>query len=127
MPASKWVSDQNALAAIEDDGNTHFAGAAFTAMAEDTIGLDAWGGIQCLLAGQDVEYGTMLPIMPAALKAKKELDPDAPGLLEALASPESQQWSKAMDQEVCSLEKRKTWDVIQLDELPKGAKVVPGT
>ena len=89
--------------------------------------MNTWGDIQGTIAAQDVEYGSLLDISPAAFKAHKKLDPDQPGLLEALSGPESQQWSDAMDEEVVNLEKRNTWEVIQANQVPKGQKVIPGT
>ena len=126
VPASKWKSDQKAtVAAIEEDQG--FMYEAFLADKTTNLSMNAWGDIQGMIAAQDVEHRSLLDISPATFKAHKKLDPDQPGLLEALSGPESQQWSDAMDEEVVNLEKRNTWEVIQANQVPKGQKVIPGT
>ena len=112
VPASQWQSDQAAaVAAIE--------GGLFTA--------EAWDEIQNMRACQAIIKGTLLTSEPSVLKAAKRHDPDEPTLMEALSSPESEEWNGAMTEEVTNLEKRKTWDVIQLSEVPPGTKIIPGT
>ena len=64
---------------------------------------------------------------PMALKAKKSKDPDLPTIREALCSPYSAEFRKAMDVEIETLEKMDTWEVIPRSELPAGSRVIPGT
>ena len=68
------------------------------------------------------------PIGPMALKAKKKTkDPDLPTLRESLMSPEAEQWWKAMDKEITSLEEKGTWTVVDRSEVPAGCEVIPAT
>ena len=98
------------------------------AIESGVFSADAWDEIQCLLAGIDIDAGKMLSATePAAMKAYKESNPDEPTLYEALSSPESEDWSEAMEEEVDNLEKRKTWTVIAQSSIPKDAEIIPST
>ena len=45
-----------------------------------------------MLAYQSVDHGTLTPVDTAIFKVKKGTDPDEPGLIESLNSPQSEQW-----------------------------------
>ena len=62
-----------------------------------------------------------------ALKAKKTADPDLPSLKASLSGPHAEQFWKAMDKEIESLEGKGTWDVVDRSTVPEGVKVIPGT
>ena len=62
-----------------------------------------------------------------ALKAKKSKDPDLPSTREALSGPYAEEFWKAMDKEIESLENKGTWEVVDRSSVPKGVKVIPGT
>ena len=64
---------------------------------------------------------------PMALKAKKSKDPDLPSTQEALAGPLADEFWKAMDKEVASLEEKGTWTVVPRTSIPEGVAIVPGT
>ena len=49
-----------------------------------------------MLAYQEVDHGTITPGDLTILKSKKGTDPDEPGIIEALSSPQSEQWTKSM-------------------------------
>ena len=68
------------------------------------------------------------PLAPMAMKAKKKTkDPDLPSLKESLTSPQAEEWWKAMDKEIASLEEKGTWTVIDRSEVPEGHEVIPAT
>ena len=68
------------------------------------------------------------PLGPAAFKAKKKVkDPDLPSLKESLNSPQAEEWWKAMDKEIESLEAKGTWTVIDRSDVPDGCSVIPAT
>ena len=56
-----------------------------------------------MLAYQAVYHGTLTPVDPTILKSKKGTDPDEPGLVEALISPQFEQCTKAMTEEITNL------------------------
>ena len=58
--------------------------------------MESWGEIQGMLAHQAKYDGTLTPVDPMILKYKKGTDPDEPGLIEAISSPRSEQWTKVM-------------------------------
>ena len=62
-----------------------------------------------------------------ALKAKVSKDPDLPTLRESLTGPYAEEFWKAMDSEVGSLESKDTYDVVPRSSIPAGTTVVPGT
>ena len=62
-----------------------------------------------------------------ALKAKKSKDPDLPSTREALSGLYAEEFWKAMDKEIESLENKGTWEVVDRSSVPKGVKVIPGT
>ena len=64
---------------------------------------------------------------PLALKAKASKDPDLPSLHESLTGPHAEEFWKAMDKEIASLEGKGTWTVVDRSSLPPGTKTVPGT
>ena len=92
-----------------------------------TFSMYLWGEIQGMLSYQVVYQGTLSPIDPTIFKAKKGTDPDKPSLVEALSSPQSEQCTKSMTEEITNLVKQRTWDVIQKYEVPEGANIIPGT
>jgi len=61
-----------------------------------------------------------------ALKAGVR-DPDLPSVQESLTGPYADEFWKAMDKEIDSIEKMVTWDVIERRSVPEGSRVVPGT
>ena len=68
------------------------------------------------------------PLGPMALKAKKKTkDPDLPSLKESLMSPQSEEWWKAMDKEIASLEEKGTWSVVNRSDVPPDCEVIPAT
>jgi len=62
-----------------------------------------------------------------ALKAKASSDPDLPTLRESLSGPNAEDFWKAMDAEIASLQSKGTFEVVLRSSLPKGVKAVPGT
>lgn len=64
---------------------------------------------------------------PLAMKAKASKDPDLPSLQESLNGPHSEQFWKAMDAEIASLESKGTWTIVDRSSMPLGMKAVPGT
>ena len=68
------------------------------------------------------------PLGPMSMKAKKKTkDPDLPSLRDSLASSHAEEWWKAMDKEVASLEEKGTWTVIDRSDVPPGCEVIPAT
>ena len=80
-----------------------------------------------MLAYQAVHHVSLTPVYPTIFKAKNGKDPYEPGLIEALSSPQSEQWTDVITEEITNLVKQWTWGVIQKYEVPEGAKIVPGT
>ena len=80
-----------------------------------------------MLAYQALNKGTLTTVDPTIFKAKMGIDPNEPSLIEALSSPHSEQWTKAMTEEVINIVKRQTWDVIRTSEAPEGSNIIPGT
>ena len=64
---------------------------------------------------------------PLALSAKANKDPDLPSPRDSLSGPHSEQFWKAMDAEIASLESKGTWEVVERSSMPPGTKAVPGT
>jgi len=64
---------------------------------------------------------------PVSYKAKANKDPNLPSLRESLAGPHAEEFWRAMDAEVASLESKNTLTVVPRSSIPKGTKVVPGT
>ena len=63
------------------------------------------GEIQSMLEYQAVDHCTLTPVDSKIFKARKDMDPDQPGLIEALISPHSEQWNKYMTEEITNLVK----------------------
>ena len=62
------------------------------------------------------------------MKAKKKTkDPDLPSLRESLSSSNAEEWWKAMDKEIASLEEKGTWTVVDRSDVPTGCEVIPAT
>ena len=83
VPDSQWVSNQHALVAkfvLDSD-------------LDGTFSMDSWGEIQGVLSYQAVDHGALIPVYTTIFKSKKGTDPDEPGLIEALSSPQSEQWN----------------------------------
>ena len=49
-----------------------------------------------MLEYQAVDNGTLTSVDPTIFKSNKGTDPDEPGILEALSSSQSEQWTEAM-------------------------------
>jgi hypothetical protein len=64
---------------------------------------------------------------PWAMKAKASKDPNLPSLRESLNGPYAEEFWKAMDSEIASLEGKGTWKVVNRSSIPDGTKPVPGT
>jgi hypothetical protein len=64
---------------------------------------------------------------PLAMKGKASKDPDLPSLKESLTGPHAEEFWKAMEEEIASLESKNTWKVVQRSSMPEGMKAVPGT
>jgi hypothetical protein len=64
---------------------------------------------------------------PYAMKGKLSRDPDIPSLKESLSGPHAEQFWKAMDSEIASLEGKGTWKIVDRSSMPEGAQAVPGT
>ena len=60
-----------------------------------------------MLAYQEVDHGTITPGDLTILKSKKGTDPDEPGIIEALSSPQYEQWNEAMKEESTNLAKQR--------------------
>ena len=58
-----------------------------------TFSMNSWGEIQGVLSYQAVDNGTLNSAYTTIFKSKKGTDPDEPGLIEALSSPQSEQWN----------------------------------
>ena len=117
VPTSQWVSNQHSSVA------KFFLNSALVG----TFSMDSWGEIQGILAYQAVDHGTPTPVDPTIFKDKKGTDPYETGLIEALSSPQHEQCTKAMTEEITNLVKGRTWDLIHKSEVPEGAKIIPGT
>ena len=68
-----------------------------------------------------------MALQAMALKAKKSKDPDIPSTREALLGPYAEDFWRAMDDEIQSLEAKGTWKVVEQSALPSDDKVIPGT
>ena len=90
------------------------------------LGMDPYTGISEPLHPGLLQSPFALESM--AFKAKKVTkDPDLPTTREALAGPYAEDFWRAMDKEIESLESKGTWEVVDRSSVPKGVKVVPGT
>ena len=78
----------------------------------------------------DKEFGTVENFTMGssfAFTARKGNDPDTPTFNEAMSGPHREQFIKAMYKEIKTLEKLKTWNVIQKSDVPTDQKVIPST
>ena len=66
-----------------------------------------------MLEYQAVDHGTLTPVDNTISKSQNGTDPNEHGLIDALSSPQSKQWTESMTKEITNLVKRRTWDVIQ--------------
>ena len=89
------------------------------------LGMDPYTGFQDFLHPGILQSPMALQAM--ALKAKKSKDPDIPSTREALSGPYAEDFWRAMDDEIQSLEAKGTWKVVERSALPSNAKVIPGT
>ena len=89
------------------------------------LGMDPYTGTQDFLHPGIMQSPMALQAM--ALKAKKSKDPDIPSTREALSGPYAEDFWRAMDDEIQSLEAKGTWKVVERSALPSDAKVIPGT
>jgi hypothetical protein len=90
------------------------------AMRSQVLGFDPRTGFQEFLPPGLVQS-------PLAMKGKASRDPDIPTLQESLNGPHSEDFWKAMDAEISSLEGKNTWQIVNRSALPPGIKAVPGT
>ena len=90
-----------------------------------SMGMDPYTGTQDFLHPAVLQSPLALQAM--ALKAKKSKDPDIPSTREALSGPYAEDFWKAMDDEIGSLEAKGTWKVVDRSTVPTGTKVIPGT
>ena len=90
-----------------------------------SMGMNPYTGIQDYLHPAVLQSPLALQAM--ALKAKKSKDPDIPSTREALSGPYAEDFWKAMDDEIISLEEKGTWKIVDRSSIPSGAKVIPGT
>ncbi len=59
-------------------------------------------------------------------KSKKGHNPDFPSFYEAMSSADYEQWQQAMDKEIETLKKFKTWTILTRSSVTeKGRKVLP--
>jgi hypothetical protein len=81
----------------------------------------------------DTEYGLMENLMPNVMAASPCLlkasstDPDLPTVRQALTGRHKEEFLAAMRSEIKELEEHKTWTVVQREDLPNGANVLPST
>ena len=117
VPASQWVSNKQAAVAkyVLDSA----LGGIFS--------MDSWGEIRVVLAYQVVDRGTLTHVDTTIFTSQQGVYPYEPGLVEVLSIPQSEQWTKAMTEEINNLVKRRTWDVIQKYEVPEGSNIILGT
>ena len=54
-------------------------------------------------------------------------DPDLPSVKESINGPHAEDFWKAMDAEIASLEAKKAWEVVERSSIPAGMKAIPGT
>ena len=66
-----------------------------------------------MLEYQAVDHGTLTFVDNTIPKSENGTDPNEHGLIEALSSPQSKQWTESMTKEITNLVKRRTWGVIQ--------------
>ena len=91
---------------------------AFMMVAEE-MGLDSHTGLQ--------EEFHPLMFQSARALLRKRSDPDLPSIKESINGPHAEEFWKAMDAEIASLEAKKAWDVVERSSIPAGMKAVPGT
>jgi hypothetical protein len=89
------------------------------------MGMNPYTGIQDYLHPAVLQSPLALQAM--ALKAKKSKGPNIPSTREALSGPYAEDFWKAMDDEIISLEEKGTWKIVDRSSIPSGAKVIPGT
>jgi len=89
-------------------------------LSYNAVGFDLASGVQ-----EDLHPWTSHS--PWALKAKASKDPDLPTVTEALTGPHAEEFWKAMETEITSLESMKTWEVVPRSSMPSGVKAIPGT
>ena len=82
--------------------------------------------------GRDPETGLQEDCHPALLQsfralAGKRNDPDLPSIRESLTGPYAEEFWKAMDSEIASLQSKDSWEVVDRSSMPPGMKAVPGT
>ena len=90
------------------------------------IGFDPHTGIQECTRPDSLASALAID-MPRIMKAKKSKDPDLPSLRESLTGPHAEEFWKAMDKEIASLEGKGTWEVVDRKDVPANVKVIPGT
>ena len=91
---------------------------AFMMVAEE-MRLDSFTGLQ-------EEFHPLMFQSARALLGKRS-DPDLPSIKESINGPHAEEFWKAMDAEIASLEAKKAWDVVERSSIPSGMKAVPGT
>ena len=93
VPTSQWVSGQHASVAklVLDSA----LGSIFS--------MDSWVENQGISAYQAVDHGTLTPVDPTIFKVQQGADPDELSLIDSLSIPQSEQWTKAMTEEISNL------------------------
>jgi len=89
-------------------------------LAYNSIGFDLANGFQ-----EEMHPWTLQA--PWALKAKASKDPDLPSVREALSGEYAEEFWKAMETEIKSLEALNTWQLVPRSSMPKGARAIPST
>jgi Reverse transcriptase (RNA-dependent DNA polymerase) len=101
-------------------GSSSFSPQSHHMLTQQAVGFDVANGFQ-----EDIHPWTTQT--PWALKAKASKDPDLPSVREALSGPYADDFWKAMEKEINTLESMETWEVVPRASMPKGAKAIPGT
>ena len=95
-------------------------------MANLTISISSQTKLNSLLTDIDAET-TATNYSPASYAAKPKHDPDTPSYVEAMSGEQSEDYWRAMQEEISALVKRNTWEILPRSQCPIGTNVVPGT
>ena len=77
-----------------------------------------------MLSYQELDHSNLTPVEHTLSKSKKGTDPYESVLIEAIISPQYEQWTKATPEEITNVVKLRTWYVFQKSEVTKGANAV---
>ena len=119
-PSQKSYAPSSLLAMLIDGVGGGITGPSAQALQAQVLGYDPHTGHQEALPPGFIQS-------PLAMKGKASSDPDIPSLRESLNGPHAEEFWKAMDSEIASLESKGTWKVIDRSEIPPDTHVVPGT